>query len=216
MMARQGLGAALVAVLLVGCSMASDSVTRRFVLDIQLLVDGRPYSGSGVWEMTTQQVLNPLGNAPPLVTRTKGEAIAIPIVGDRVAFVLRRQRHHVTTEEYGGLLWDCGVRDLAELRTVQGPCEVRRVPEVVVTSPAEAGQIPKLAPLYETAAGDVVIEIVSLTVTGTDAPVTTGLSANFPWVSELPDAEPPGRTPSESSIKVRLPNKYYRPDFTLE
>lgn len=201
--------------LLAGCSLASDAVTRRFVLNVELMVDGVPHSGSAVWEMTTEEVYNPLGNSSPLVTRAKGEAVAIAIDGDRSIFVLRRQRHHVTTDQFGGLLWDCGIRSLAELRTVQGPCEVRSIPEIVVAQRVPDDDVPQLAALFDTRAGDMTIEIVSLTVSATESPLSASISRRYPWVSKLPDAEAPTRTMSASSLNIYLPGRYYKADFVL-
>lgn len=181
--------ATLITAVLVYLLWADEHVgSRRFNYEVVVEVNGKEYVGSTVWEQTTERPWNPLPGAMDRRS-AKGEAIAIPISPTRVVFILKRHLETGGFAEFGALLVECGVYSPRELREFRGGCELPIDRQFILVARGELGgtALPQFERIDAQSRNSMSVSVVSARIQTTDAPVTSGLTATYPWIRTLPN-----------------------------
>lgn len=186
------------------CSAVEESVTKRFRVDASIEMAGRTFSASQIWEVEVHWKPTGLPDVPWADQEVRGEALAFPISDEETLFLLRRGPKIPTSPGAGAWILECvEVGSIEEfmpaLAGFSGGCEVEIVP-MFARAIGSSQATPDLSLIDETA-----VKLLGVSVQVTEQPITTGLSATYPWIAGLPKL---GQLASSRRI--------YQEDFSTE
>jgi hypothetical protein len=165
-------------------SAAPASAMATYRLRVTLRVGGQTVSGEAVQAVTVATGTDDFTDdaPPPVRVAVAGEAVVIPVPGQPTLIVPMFWGNedlfglYVTTGcGLGGRTVDAA-QLIAAIGRFRGACSIEpghALPVLSIADPAD--------PMTIATAGDA--EIESIEVTATDAPVSTGITARFPWLS---------------------------------
>ncbi|HEV7277427.1 MAG TPA: hypothetical protein VGN80_14165 [Devosiaceae bacterium] len=204
-------------------SLYSPSATINYEVAVTITLDGQPYTGRGVWSMTSEEV-QALGYRH-IVTTVRGEAIKIPVPDGPQIYALRRSQGS-STRAYGAFPDGC-IRGeqrsglLAAIESFRGPCVVEDYPLpllVTVEDPMNPASVAPVGSLgsYDKPDACPHICLVEVVVTRSDEPITTGLVSEMPWLAMGYELSEIGTGEEFFPGKAIFPGKLYNQDFTTQ
>jgi hypothetical protein len=187
--------------------------TARYRLDVTLLVDGRPITGSVVQEVLVRNA-GGTGNPLPRVRfRLNGQALAIPLPGRPMLIALMMTGtedayRHLLPDACGLEIGDGSVDSYVErVHSFSGSCELtgRNIPRLLsIENPNDAHTL-ALVDRDNLAAGlGSGVEFHSARITTTDEAVTAGLETVLPWLIAPVDKRGRDYVLNKIDIGIRL------------
>jgi hypothetical protein len=201
-MKRLGVIAAIIAVVFVGYKVAYPSATLRYRLTLEVEIDGKPLTGSGVIEVSYAKNVRLLGASADIITEIDGEAVSVDLGKNDVLFaLLTPAKHPRSGPEYilpvlfGLTTGGFGSEDIRRIGALSGRRDVpfNLLPLMVRLRNAAD---PKSAELFDPLNSQdhglklarATIEIVDagiwpLNVAGiTGVPISRGITTKLPWL----------------------------------
>lgn len=184
------LSVALTAILLAGCG----PVTKRFEVAVTLRVDGNESTGVAVWQAVVSDGSTLFFPTGPDVN-VSAEAVEIPTRLGGSYFALLREAsppqdfRGSPTPTYGTYILDC-LRDListddpaflSTLENFQGSCRTDETPVIVKFGNLNTPDTIEVVPYGE----EHDVDLVSVVVTATEAPITRNIFSSLKWLSGL-------------------------------
>jgi hypothetical protein len=183
----------------------------RYVVTARVNVDGRIYEGQAVQEITALATVRTLpgsgGAGVGAIRGGRGQAVSLDIPGGPALFFLSRGPAGYWPETVIG---SCGLNSsevdpfarLWRVREFTGPCTipVKRMPTVVRFRDEADPATLELVNFPEPSGPDGNLELVSITVTRSDQPVTYPILSRLLWLTQPVKARPKLMSPAMDEL----------------
>lgn len=202
---RPGLAAGILALCLLPAAQAQAESSINVLVTATAKIDGGIYAGTSVWNITLQRV--PAIGYQTIKSPVRGEAVEIRPGKGQPIYVLRRYGLPSIEQSFWRACLPNKGDVLALLNVFKGPCDIGRPLAVTFADPENPSTVQRVSNDAECAK----FCLLSVEMTRTDKPITTGLVKDLPWLSRGGEFSP--IDPSETE---RPDQRVYNVDFSTE